>query len=165
MGGAKSNVTNGVARGAGGLTKPVGGVVGRANSTAGAVGRGLGGVTGGVVGGAGKAYSSTTNTANAAAKRNGLPKPYPQSSMAQSKSADLPKPYGSSNSYPSTGKKTAVKPGQSKPFVPPKEKDDGKKPYPGTNTLPGQASRTPVKKYKPAQRYEPPAKAGEAKFF
>jgi hypothetical protein len=39
------------------------------------------------------------------------------------------------------------------------------KPYPGTNTLPGQASNTPVKKYKPAQRYEPPAKAGEVKSY
>lgn len=147
-GGARNTiggVTSGVARGSGGLAKPVGGVVGGMNRP---------------VGGAQKTMN---NTANTSAKRNNLPKPFPQSSTAQGKTAGLPKPYSSANGLASTEKKTAVRPGQTKPFVAPKEKDTGKKPYPGTNTLPGQASRTPVKKYKPMQRYEAPAKAGEVK--
>lgn len=145
--GAKSTmggVTSGVVRGAGGVSKPVGGVVG-----------------GSLVGVAGK----TTNTPNPAAKRNPLPRPHSQDSMAHSKATGLPKPYGGNNGYPSSDRKTAVKPGQSKPFTPPQQKNDGRKPYPGTNTLPGQANKVPVKRYKPAQRYEPPAKVGEAKFF
>lgn len=116
---------------------------------------------GGVVNGMSKPLGGVTNTANSSAKRitnsNPLPKPYPQSGPT-----GLSKPYGNANAYPSGEKKTAVRPGQSKPFTPPKE-DTEKKPYPGTNTLPGQASKAPVKKYKAMQRYEPPAKRGEVK--
>ncbi|KAH7390627.1 hypothetical protein BKA66DRAFT_568567 [Pyrenochaeta sp. MPI-SDFR-AT-0127] len=85
-----------------------------------------------------------------------LPKPYPNSN-------NLPKPYGG-NSFPSSGSKTAVKPGQPKPFVPPvSKKVDEKKPYPGTNTLPGQSSKTPVKpvKAKPPPRLGPQIGEGQ----
>jgi hypothetical protein len=70
-------------------------------------------------------------------------------------------------------KKTAVKPGQSKPFSAAGGGGGGgggggdKKPYPGTSTLPGQGKNVPVQvqKYKPAPRQTAPAKSGEATFF
>ncbi|KAJ4347320.1 uncharacterized protein N0V89_011260 [Didymosphaeria variabile] len=139
-----SGVTGGVQRGVNGLSKPVGGVVGN--------------VSGGVKNAVGPYGKTASNTANSSVKRNKpLPKPYGQSGP------DLPKPYGNNNAFmnSTSEKKTAVRPGQSKPFTAPKE-DNAKKPYPGTNTLPGQGNKTPVRKYKPAQRYEPPTKAGEA---
>jgi hypothetical protein len=80
------------------------------------------------------------------------------------KKNELPRPYGGS-AYP-TEKKSAVKPGQSKPFhynaaQDKKGGEEEKKPYPGTNTLPGQASKTPVKKYKPLKRLEGTAERGK----
>ncbi|KAF1979625.1 hypothetical protein BU23DRAFT_548834 [Bimuria novae-zelandiae CBS 107.79] len=150
IGGAKSTV-GGVTRGVGGLSKPVDGVVGGTKNLAGGL------------------ASKPLNTANSAVKRStSLPKPFPQSSP-------LPKTYGTPNAFPSGEKKTAVKPGQSKPFVPPaaqekkQEARAGKKAYPGTNTLPGQGGRKPVgvskSMYKPLQGYEPPVKTGEVKSF
>lgn len=125
------------------------------------------GVTGGIVGGVG-AQKTLTNTASKAtnntfgaakgaagsATRN-LPKPFPNnpSNNAASKTSGsmntLPRPYNTP-SFPGSDKKTAVKPGQPKPFnAQAAKKPDEKKPYPGTNTLPGQGTRAPVKKYKP----------------
>lgn len=120
----------------------------------------VGGTTGAakkaVTGGVGAAQRSIPPfkgpTSTSAASKT-LPKPYSNSNSA-------PKPYGG-NSFPSSGSKTAVKPGQPKPFVPPvAKKTDEKKPYPGTNTLPGQGSKTPVKA-KPPPRLGPQIREGQ----
>jgi hypothetical protein len=135
-----------------GAKKAIGGSVGAARSTAGSVAGGatksLGGVTGGVVGGGQKAASSLNKTP--------LSKPsYP------TRTNSLPKPYGT-NSFPSSEKKSVVKPGQPKPFTPPVEQkkpiDAGKKAYPGTTTIPGAGSRVPVQNQKP--RYKPLPRLG-----
>ncbi|KAH7115328.1 hypothetical protein B0J11DRAFT_129502 [Dendryphion nanum] len=123
------------------------------------------GVTGGVVGGTQKTLTNTafkaTSTPLGAAKgaagsaTKALPRPYPNTkpnttTYAKASSTNaLPRPYNTP-AFNDTGKKTAVKPGQSKPFnAQQANKVDEKKPYPGTNTLPGQGNNTPVKKYKP----------------
>ncbi|KAJ4303453.1 hypothetical protein N0V90_002348 [Kalmusia sp. IMI 367209] len=163
-GAAKKQIGNGVT----GAKGTAGGLVGGAKGAVGGVGKGLGSVNKGV----GGAVSGAKSTAT----RN-LPKPYPQSSAAANKTSNLPKPYGNTSStnksstlpkpygnnsaFPSNEKKTAVRPGQSKPFKP--EQKDEPKPYPGTNTLPGQASKTPVKKYKPLPRLAAPAETGQVK--
>lgn len=172
VGGAKKavgGVTGGAARGLGGVNGVVGGATRTAGSTVGGVGRaanstlggvsngayrggdGLAGLTGGAsksVGGlAGSATKSTGGLVNGATRgvggiAGGLPKPYNPASSGSSYSSPYP-----------TAKKTAVKPGQSKPFSPnPQQGKPEPKPYPGTNTLPGQGGKkTPVKRtYKPA---------------
>jgi hypothetical protein len=176
---AKKAVTgsvNGVGRTAGGVTggatKAIGGVTGGATKTLGGVAGGatrtLGGVTGGatnaiggVTGGSQKALTGATSSfkgpTSAPAPNKTLPKPYPNAN-------GLSKP-NSGNAFPSSGSKTAVKPGQPKPFVPPVEqkKPNAKKPYPGTNTLPGQGSRTPVQqqRLKPLPRMAPQVEQGQ----
>ncbi|KAL1595309.1 hypothetical protein SLS60_010000 [Paraconiothyrium brasiliense] len=162
--GAKKQVSASTKTAVSGITKTTGGTIGGVQRGVNGLSKPVGGVKN-AVGPYGK-LASPSPTANSSAKRNkpkpfpgsnsSLPKPYPQSGP------NLPKPYGNNSAFPSSEKKTAVRPGQSKPFQAPKE-DEGKKPYPGTNTLPGQGSKTPVKKYKPAQRYEPPSQKGEVK--
>jgi len=136
--GAKKAVTGG----ANSARSTIGSVTGGATKT-------LGGVTGGVAGGAGNA-------------RKSLPKPFPNSTNS------LPKPYNTSAFGAASDRpKTAVKPGQPKPFVPPTEQkksgDAAKKPYPGTNTLPGQGSKVPVQnqRLKPLPRLGPQVKQGQ----
>ncbi|KAJ4375150.1 hypothetical protein N0V83_002234 [Neocucurbitaria cava] len=105
-------------------------------------------VTGGMnsakstVGGAPRSIPPFKGPSSASAPNKTLPKPYPNSN-------NLPKPNPTS-AYP-TEKKTAVRPGQIKPFVPPTEnkKPDAKKAYPGTNTLPGQGKNVPVQNQRP----------------
>jgi hypothetical protein len=186
VGGAKSTV-GGAKSTVGGATKGVtGGVVGGANKAL-TTGKG---VTGGVVGGA-------TNTVGPYGRKP-LPKPYLQGPNLGSGAKDkdtpansgLPKPYnpagGTSysnansssynNPYPEA-KKTAVRPGQSKPFKAPgvgggagagAGEESEKKPYPGTNTLPGTGGKTPVnarkQRYKPAERMKGTAEMGKAVF-
>jgi hypothetical protein len=109
---------------------------------------------GGVVGGGQKALTGATSSL-----KNPTAKPaYPTSNT---RSNSLPKPYGN-NSFPTSEKKTIVKPGQPKPFTPPVEQkkatDAGKKAYPGTNTIPGQGSRVPVQNQK--QRLKPLPRLG-----
>jgi hypothetical protein len=108
-------------------------------------------MTGGVVGGGQKALTGASlNTS----KPQNLPKPHPTK-----RSNSLPKPYGS-NPFPSE-KKSAVKPGQPKPFTPPVEQKKpagGNKAYPGTNTVPGQGGRVPVQNQK--QRLKPLPRLG-----
>lgn len=133
------------------------------------------GVTGGIVGGVGGAQKAITNTASkaptnafgaakgaAGSATRSLPKPYPNNPSKTSASSNpLPRPYNTA-AFPGQEKKTAVKPGQSKPFNPQAaKKPDEKKPYPGTNTLPGQASKTPVKKYKPLPTMSGTAEKGK----
>lgn len=83
----------------------------------------------------------------------------------------LPKPYtpGGNLSFP-TAQKTAVRPGQTKPFTPTAAKVGGagdvggaKKAYPGTSTLPGQGGNKAVRAtpYKAAPRMAAPAKSGK----
>ncbi|KAF2008445.1 hypothetical protein BU24DRAFT_96945 [Aaosphaeria arxii CBS 175.79] len=136
-------------------------------------------IANGPAAGAGAGAGAGTGASAAKKKKNALPKPFPENQPYGTKakpqagtskqplnnvkaaaadtkqSNSLPKPYGGT-AYP-TEKKTAVKPGQSKPFVPPKEtnavKNDKKQPYPGTRTLPGQASKTPVRP-SPAKAFE-----------
>lgn len=138
--GAKKAVTGGV----GTAKSTVGGVTGGATKS-------LGGVTGGVVGGGQKAFTGPTSSIKGGpiSKPGNAPKPYPTSNT---RSNSLPKPYGG-NSFPSSDKKSVVKPGQPKPFTPPVEQkkpgaDAGKKAYPGTNTIPGQGKRVPVQNQK-----------------
>jgi hypothetical protein len=103
---------------------------------------------GGVTGGATKTLGGVGQKA--------LPKPYPST-----RSNSLPKPYNSTTPFPSSEKKSIVKPGQPKPFTPPvaqKKPDAGKKAYPGTNTIPGQGSRVPVQNQK--QRLKPLPRMG-----
>jgi hypothetical protein len=126
----------------GGAKKAVTGSVGTAKST-----------IGGATGGANKALGGAPSSYN-------KPKsPYPTSAT---RSNSLPKPYGTTNTFPSSDKKTAVRPGQSKPFTPPTEQkkatDAGKKAYPGTSTIPGQGSRVPVQNQKP--KYKPLPRLG-----
>lgn len=132
VGGASRNAARGVdglAGLTGGATKATSGVVNNAT-------RGIGGIVNG------SSKPITSLGANAQKKvPQGLPKPYDSTSAGSSYT----------NPYP-TAKKTAVKPGQSKPFSPQQESRGEAKPYPGTNTLPGQGNKTPVKKYKPAPR-------------
>lgn len=165
-------VTGGAARGVNGVSRTAGGAVGGVGKTAGGVvggasrtatrgvnglGDGLAGLTGGASKGAtrgvsnlgdglagltGGATKSVGGLVGGASRSIGaLPKPYDSTAAASSYT----------NPYP-TAKKSAVKPGQSKPFTPPQANKSASapKPYPGTNTLPGQGSKTPVKKYKPA---------------
>lgn len=149
-------------RSVGGVTKTAGGAVGgvgrKANSSVGGVskygGDGLAGLTGGLVNNTAKGVGGIANGASkplgglgANAQKalpHATPKPYDSSSAGSSYTTPYP-----------TAKKTAVRPGQSKPFTPPKQSKplDASKPYPGTNTLPGQASKTPVRRtYQPAPR-------------
>jgi len=161
VGGAKKavgGVTSTATRSVGGVTKSAGGAVGgvgrKANSTVGGVskygGDGLAGLTGGATKTTGGLVNNATRgvggIVNGASKPlggiGGMSKPYDSSSAGSSYTNPFP-----------TAKKTAVRPGQSKPFTPPKQSKpvDTSKPYPGTNTLPGQASKTPVKRtFKPA---------------
>lgn len=161
VGGAKKavgGVTSTATRSVGGVTKSAGGAVGgvgrKANSTVGGVskygGDGLAGLTGGATKTTGGLVNNATRgvggIVNGASKPlggiGGMSKPYDSSSAGSSYTNPFP-----------TAKKTAVRPGQSKPFTPPKQSRpvDTSKPYPGTNTLPGQASKTPVKRtFKPA---------------
>lgn len=147
--------------------KAIGGVAGGATKTLGGATGGATKALGGVTSGAAKSVTSLSGSGASSFKgpsytpspNKTLPKPYP-------KANNLPKPY-TSNAFPSSGPKTAVKPGQPKPFVPPveqkKKKTDEKKPYPGTNTLPGTGSRTPVQqqKYKPLPRLGPQVGQGQ----
>jgi hypothetical protein len=161
VGGAKSAVgstVNGVGKGVGGTVNGAGKGLG---STVGGASKGLGSTVngaskgfGGVIGGAQKTLDNTASTTKSTASKS------------------LPKPYSANNasSYP-TEKKTAVKPGQIKPFNPPaatapKEEKKPISPYPGTNTLPGQGGRAPVKAkpYKPMQRMAAPVERGKATF-
>jgi hypothetical protein len=153
--GAKKALTGGV----GTAKSAVGGVKGGASKS-------LGGVTGGVVGGGQKALTGATSSLKDPVAKSGIAsRPYPTAANARSNS--LPKPYGN-NSFPSSDKKTVVKPGQPKPFTPPVEQkkpgvDAGKKPYPGTNTIPGQGSRVPVQnqRLKPLPRLGPQIGQGQ----
>ncbi|CAO2654282.1 Nn.00g110150.m01.CDS01 [Neocucurbitaria sp. VM-36] len=103
-------------------------------------------ITGGVniakstVGGAQRSIPPFKGPSSTSAPNKSLPKPYPNNN-------NLPKPYSTQSSE----KKTAVRPGQIRPFVPPTEnkKPDPKKAYPGTNTLPGQGKRVPVQQQRP----------------
>jgi hypothetical protein len=137
-----------------GAKKAIGGSVGTAKSTAGSVAGGatksLGGVTGGVVGGGQKALTGATSS---------LSKPLSKPSYP-TRTNSLPKPYGVTNSFPSSEKKSVVKPGQPKPFTPPVEqkKPSSVKAYPGTNTIPGSGSKVPVQNQKP--RYKPIPRLG-----
>jgi hypothetical protein len=125
----------------------------------------LGGVTGGVVGGGQKALTGATSSLkNPITKPGAASRPYP---AGNTRSNSLPKPYGS-GSFPSSEKKTVVKPGQPKPFTPPVEQkkpgtDTGKKSYPGTNTIPGKGSRVPVQnqRLKPLPRLGPQIGQGQ----
>lgn len=146
VGGASRNATRGVNGLGDGLAGLTGGTSKSATRGASNLGDGLAGLTGGAtksVGGlAGGASKGIGGVVNGASKSiGGLPKPYDSTAAASSYT----------NPYP-TAKKSAVKPGQSKPFTPPQANKSATapKPYPGTNTLPGQGSKTPVKKYKPA---------------
>jgi len=106
------------------------------------------------VNGARKALTGTVRST----VTGGSSKPFPSSNSnfkspqgPTSHSKPLPKPYsGNAFGGESNKLKTAVKPGQPKPFtLPGDQKKVGateKKPYPGTNTLPGQGSRVPVQK-------------------
>ncbi|KAF2195084.1 hypothetical protein K469DRAFT_545793, partial [Zopfia rhizophila CBS 207.26] len=105
----------------------------------------------------------------------GLPKPYPnnkpygtsktpadtKSKVSDSKKNGLPKPYPGTSTYPGSGKKTAVKPGQ-RSGSKGKDNSDGPKPYPGPNTLPGQGKKVPVQRqnYKPIKRMKPQVEKG-----
>jgi hypothetical protein len=138
-----------------GAKKTIGGGVGTARSTAGSVAGGasksLGGVTGGVVGGGQKALTGATSSLN----KGPLSKP-----TSNTRSNSLPRPYGTT-AFPSSEKKSIVKPGQPKPFTPPveqKKPDAGKKAYPGTSTIPGQGNKVPVQNQKP--RYKPLPRLG-----
>ncbi|KAH8727850.1 hypothetical protein GQ44DRAFT_610346 [Phaeosphaeriaceae sp. PMI808] len=75
------------------------------------------------------------------------------------RSNSLPKPYGEIP-FSSSNKKTAVKPGQPKPFTPPVEQ---KKAYPGTNTPIGRGNKVPVQnqRLKPLPRLGPQIGGGE----
>ncbi|KAF2876599.1 hypothetical protein BDV95DRAFT_482757 [Massariosphaeria phaeospora] len=117
-------------------------------------------VAGSTAAGAQKSVGGSVGAVKGAPK--GLSKPYAPYGTWTTPASVKAKPPGSlakpnpSPAYP-TEKRSAVKAGQSKPFVPPEKaaaKNDEKKTYPGTNTVPGQASRTPVRpqKYKPAER-------------
>lgn len=139
-------------------------------STVGGAQKGAGGVVGGAFKGpsgvTGSAQKTVGSTAKSASKA--LPKPFPNnvpysSTVSNSKSTSaLPKPYPNPSSS-ATEKKTAIKPGQVKPFTGGDKKNEGKTPYPGTSTLPGQGGKTPVKakKYKPAERLAPPTEKGK----
>lgn len=128
-----NNATRGVDHITGGASKPLSGVVNKAT-------KGVGGIMNGSAG----------NTQKPAPQ--GLPKPYDSHTAASSYNPQYP-----------TTKKTAVKPGMSKPFTPPAPKEDDKpKPYPGTNTLPGQGGTKPVqRRYTPAPRLGPQVKEGQ----
>lgn len=146
VGGAKKAITGGV----GTARSTVGNVTGGTSKAIGSATNGatksLGGVTGGVVGGLSSTPSSFRKPITNA------PKPsYP------SRSNSLPKPYASTNAFPSSEKKSIVKPGQPKPFTAPiEQKKPEKKAYPGTNTPVGQGSKVLVqnqkKTYKPLPR-------------
>ncbi|KAF2240608.1 hypothetical protein BU26DRAFT_611479 [Trematosphaeria pertusa] len=109
----------------------------------------------------------------AATAKSSLPKAYPNNvpygtkitPTSSSSSSYKPLYGGGGNSGPSAPeKKTAVKPGQPKPFNAGGQKDEKKQTtYPGTNTLPGQGGKAPVtaKKYKPMERMAPPAERGK----
>lgn len=142
--------------------KAVTGGVNRARSTAGGVTGGASKAVGGVVGSGQKALtgapSSFKGPSSTPAPYKTLPKPYPNANS-------LPKA-NSTNAFPSSGSKTAVKPGAPKAFVPPveqKKAGGGAKAYPGTNTIPGQGSKTPVtqQKFKPLPRMAPQIGAGQ----
>lgn len=180
VGGITNTATRTVGGVTGGATRSVNGVVGgagrTANSTLGGASRnasrgvdGLAGLTGGatkstgnLLGGATKATGGLVNNATRGVGGivNGSSKPITSlgANVQKQVPQGLPKPYDSTsagssytNPYPSV-KKTAVRPGQSKPFTAPQESKPEAKPYPGTNTIPGQGSKTPVKRYKPAPR-------------
>ncbi|KAF2653448.1 hypothetical protein K491DRAFT_680534 [Lophiostoma macrostomum CBS 122681] len=194
--GAGKGVTGGVV---GGANKSLGNLGGAAKSTTGGLTNAGKGVTGGLVGGANRTVGNLGGTANGAVNsgRKALPKanapsasaskgPNLGSGAADKPSNPLPKAYnpagGSSysntansssyaNPYP-TEKKTAVKPGQSKPFKAPGVGGAGaeeEKPYPGTNTLPGQGGKTPVnarkQRYRPAERMKGTAEHGKVQHF
>jgi len=162
---AVTGSVNGVGRTAGGVTggatKTLGGVTGGAARTLGGVTGGATNAIGGVTGGGQRALTGATSSfkgpSSTSAPNKALPKPYPNAN-------GLPKS-NPGNAFPSSGSKTAVKPGQPKPFVAPVEqkKPDAKKPYPGTNTLPGQGSRTPVQqqRLKPLPRMAPQIGQGQ----
>lgn len=133
VGGASRNTTRGVNGLGDGLAGLTGGASKGASRGASNLGDGLAGLTGG----ASKATGGLVN--NATRSLGGLPKPYDSTAAASSYT----------NPYPAA-KKAPVRPGQSKPFTPPRANKSELKPYPGTNTLPGQGSKAPVKKYKPA---------------
>ncbi|KAF2687642.1 hypothetical protein K458DRAFT_475583 [Lentithecium fluviatile CBS 122367] len=105
-----------------------------------------------VAGGAQKSLSNAGSTVAKSAPKT-LPKPYSPNNTSSSYS----------NPFPGGEKKSAVKPGQAKPFN--TQTSSTKAPYPGTNTLPGQASKTPVKakstQYKAAPRMAAPAERGK----
>ncbi|KAH6643851.1 hypothetical protein C7974DRAFT_382365 [Boeremia exigua] len=140
LGGATRGI-DGLAGLTGGATKSTGNLVGGATRGGGNVVSNATKGVGGIVNGASKPLTNIGANAQKAVPR-GLPKPFDSTSAGSSYS----------NPYPAA-KKTAVKPGQSKPFTPPAQNKPEPKPYPGTNTLPGQGSKTPVRRtYKPAQR-------------
>ncbi|OAL01466.1 hypothetical protein IQ06DRAFT_377008 [Phaeosphaeriaceae sp. SRC1lsM3a] len=133
------------------------------NGISGGATKALGGVTGGVVGGGQKALTSASSTAKTPMSKAGGSYPTP------TRSNSLPKPYGG-NSFPSSEKKTAVRPGAPKPFTLPGEQKKpsaagigNRKPYPGTNTIPGQGSKVPVQqqKMKPLPRLGPQVEQGK----
>jgi hypothetical protein len=110
---------------------------------------------GSATGGATKVLGGATKPLGAVGQK-ALPKAYPGA-----RSNSLPKPYNSTTPFSSSEKKSAVKPGQPKPFAPPvaqKKPDVGKKAYPGTNSIPGQGSKVPVQNQK--QRLKPLPRMG-----
>lgn len=126
-----------------GARKAITNGTGAARSTAGGTTKSLGGVPGGIIGGGSKALSSTTSTAKGPISKASAP----------TRSNSLPKPYGTNNAFPSSDKKTAVRPGAPKPFTPPVEQKKAastaggygggdKKPYPGAG------SKVPVQQQK-----------------
>jgi len=126
-----------------GARKAITNGTGAAKNTAGGATKSLGGVTGGIVGGGSKALSTATSTAKGPISRASAP----------TRSNSLPKPYGTNNAFPSSDKKTAVRPGAPKSFTPPVEQKKAssttggfgggdKKPYPGAG------SKVPVQQQK-----------------
>lgn len=129
---------------ASGARKAITNGTGAAKSTAGGAANFPGGVNGGIVGSGSKALSSSASTAKGPISKASTP----------TRSNSLPKPYGTNNMFPSSEKKTAVRPGVPKPFTPPVEQKKAastaggygssgdRKPYPGAG------SRVPVQQQK-----------------
>lgn len=126
-----------------GARKAITNGTGAAKNTAGGATKSLSGVAGGIVGGGSKALLTATSTAKGPISKASAP----------TRSNSLPKPYGTNNPFPSSDKKTAVRPGAPKPFTPLAEQKKAgsttggfgggdKKPYPGAG------SKVPVQQQK-----------------
>jgi hypothetical protein len=149
--------------------KALGGVVGGGQKALGGVSGNVNKTLGGVANNTPKPLSGVTNTATKSLSgvTNGV------TGGANKALGGLPKPYAPSSSpYPSSAPKSAVKPGQVKPFTPPVQQKKpeipgAKKAYPGTTQLPGQGSRTPVQnqRLKPLPRLGPQVGAGKEMNF